>query len=110
MWPGVVGVDRLKPEYEIHAWLGLAGSTEIPETNRCGSLAASESIRVNEAAAALTASAFLDTKTRPVLVAAHSVDVSLVARSVAAIVPPARSPNAALISCVVAAGPPSGSQ
>jgi hypothetical protein len=31
-WPGVTGVRALKPEYAIHARLGLAGSAAI--TNR----------------------------------------------------------------------------
>src|SRR6266540_1135322 len=76
------------------------------DTNRFGSFAASGSSRVNATDAAGSASAFFEMKTRPVEVAAQRVDVSVVARSTATTVPPARSPNAALVSRV----PPSGCQ
>src|SRR5207247_2951834 len=75
-------------------------------TKRLGSFDASESSRVNDTELAGSASAFFDTKTRPVAVAAQSVDVSLGARSTATTSPPARSPYVADVS----AGPPSGCQ
>src|SRR6266508_3856954 len=61
------------------------------ETNRFGSFAASVSSRVNVTEVAGSASAFFEMKTRPVVVAAHSVDVSPGARSTATTLPPARS-------------------
>src|SRR5712691_6645465 len=76
------------------------------ETNRFGSFAANESSRVNVTPLAGSAPAFFEMKTRPVEVAAQSVDVSLDARSTATTSPPARSPNVADVSV----GPPSGCQ
>ena len=57
--------------------------------NRPGLFAASESMRVyvTDPAAALE---FFETKRRPVVVAAHSVPVSLGARSIAPTLPPER--------------------
>jgi hypothetical protein len=61
------------------------GSTKIPVTNRPGSAVADGSVSsrvyVTDPAAA---SAFFEMKTRPVLVATHSVPVSLGARARAA--------------------------
>src|SRR5712691_11962172 len=78
----------------------------IPDTNRPGSAVADGNVSnlVNVTLAA-AASAFLKMKTRPVLVAAHNVPVSLGARSTAATVPRERSPKAAEVSDVAPAGP-----
>src|SRR3954469_11122514 len=73
------------------AWLGSAGSTAIPETNRPGVLFVS--MRVKLTAPGL-ASAFLETKTRPIRVPAQSVLSSEGARVVATTYSPARLPNA----------------
>src|SRR6185295_9767750 len=67
-------------------------------TKRLGSLAASESSRVHVTADAGSASTFFEMKTRPVVVAAHAVEPSPEVRSIAAMLPPARSPQAALVS------------
>src|SRR5437867_4525941 len=62
----------------------------MPLTKRPGLFASSESSRVydTEPAAAL---AFVEMKTRPVVVAAHSVPVSLAVRAIAATFPPERA-------------------
>src|SRR6266508_4571096 len=99
-WPGVAGVVALKPLYEINARLGFVGLTKTPVTNRPGSAVDSESSLVNVTALAGSASAFAEMKTRPVVVAAHNVDVFDGARSTAATAPPARSPHAASVSRV----------
>jgi hypothetical protein len=88
--PGVVGVAALNPLNEIHAWFGSVGSMEIPLTNRPG--VEDVSIRVNVTPVAGSALAFFETKTRPVVVAAQRVELSLRARSTAATKPPARVP------------------
>jgi hypothetical protein len=49
-------------------------------------------MRVNDTVVAGSAFAFFETKTRPRSVAAHRVDGSLRARSMAATVPPSRVP------------------
>ncbi len=59
----------------------------MPLTKRPGVLAVSIRVNVTEPAAA---SAFCETKTRPVVVATHIVPVSLGARSMAATFPPER--------------------
>src|SRR5829696_951548 len=78
------------------------------ETNRPG-VTASSSTRVQLTLVATrapatiatgSASTFFDTNTRPVVVAAHAVDVSALVRSTAAIAPPARSPQATFVSVV----------
>src|ERR671914_459861 len=66
-------------------------------TNRFG-VAASSSSRVHPTVAGLAASTFLLMKTRPVVVAAHAVDVSAVVRSTAATAGPARSPQKASVN------------
>src|SRR5437870_4507993 len=63
----------------------------MPLTNLPGLLADSPSIRLNVTETAGSAFAFVETKTRPVVVAAQTVDVSPVARSTAATLPPERS-------------------
>ena len=67
--------------------------------NRFGSTADDESRRsqTTEAAGSL---ALLEKKTRPVVVAAQSVPVSAVLRSIAATLPPERSPHVAEVSRV----------
>jgi hypothetical protein len=79
---------------------------KIPVTYLAGLFVASESSRTNATELAGSASAFDVMNTRPFVVAAHSVDVSVVARSTAAIAPPARSPQPA----AVRAGEPSATQ
>src|SRR2546425_506845 len=74
----------------MNAWFALAGSTEILDTARAGVFDAVESILVNATAAGLAASAFFEMKTRPVVVAAHSVELSLVARESQLTLPPER--------------------
>src|SRR5438132_14265754 len=71
----------------------------MPLTNRPGLFASSESSRVyvTELAAA---SAFFEMKTRPVVVAAQSVPVSLEVRWIAATLPPERVPHAEEVSRV----------
>ena len=69
-------------------------------TNRPGMVAESSSRRVHETALAGSASTFFEMKTRPVVVAAHALDVSAVVRSIAAMLPPARLPQAAFVSRV----------
>src|SRR5918994_6039534 len=82
------------------------------DTNRFGSIAVSSSSRVHETLVATrcvygsfggirglrstvgSAFTFFVMKTRPVLVAAHAVNVSAVVLSTAATLPPARSPQA----------------
>src|SRR5262245_34013891 len=71
----------------------------MPLTKRFGSTLESGSMRVKTTAVSGSASPFLETKTRPVEVAAQIVDVSPTARSTAATVPPILSlPNPALLS------------
>src|SRR5436853_3839219 len=77
----------------MYAWFGLAGSIEILDTARPGALAASVSSRVNVTALAGFASAFFEMKTRPVVVAAHSVELSLVVRLIQPMDPPLRLPR-----------------
>ena len=55
----------------------------MPETNRPGAAVDVLSIRVNDTLPASAASAFFDTKTRPVAVAAQSVELSPVVRATA---------------------------
>src|SRR5512132_259081 len=69
-------------------------------TNRFGVAAESSSSRVQVTALAGSASTFFEMKTRPVVVAAHAVDVSAAVRSIAAVAPPARVPHAAFVSGV----------
>src|SRR5260221_1202649 len=84
----------------------------MPLTNRFGLLTASESTRTKVTEDAGSSSAFLLTKTRPVAVAAHSVEESLaVRRRSATPLPPAGSgPKPLPINCPAALGSPSGAQ
>jgi hypothetical protein len=61
--------------------LASLGSTKIAVGYRGGSFAESGSSRTNCTDVGSAASAFFDMKTRPALVAAHSVEVSLLPRS-----------------------------
>src|SRR6266542_2951666 len=78
----------------------------MPDTNRFGSAVADGSVSsrvyVTDPAAA---SAFFEMKTRPVVVAAHRVPVSLGARSIAATKPVARVPYEAAVRSVFPLGP-----
>src|SRR5690242_2795604 len=65
---------------------------------RPGEFAASVSMRVNATEAGFAAFAFFETNTRPVVVAAHSVDASLVERWSQPTFPPARVPAAVPVS------------
>src|SRR5690349_14811102 len=69
-------------------------------TARPGEFAASVSMRVNVTAPGVAAFAFCETKTRPVVVAAQSVDASLVERWSQPTLPPPRVP-----ACPVSEGP-----
>src|SRR5438034_4008176 len=75
----------------MYAWFGFAGSTEMLLIGRPGEFAASVSSRVNVTALAGSASAFFETKTRPKVVAAHSVLLSLGARDTQPTRPPLRT-------------------
>src|SRR5262245_50212593 len=67
-------------------------------TNRFGSTTERGSIRVKTTDPSGSVSPFLETKTRPVVVAAQIVEVSVVARSTAETVPPILSvPKPALL-------------
>src|SRR4051812_33592298 len=66
--------------------------------NLPGEFAAVWSMRLNTTEAAGSASPFFETKTRPVVVAAHRVLLSAVVRSRAATFPPERVPKLALVS------------
>src|SRR6266545_571298 len=88
-WPGVFMVY---PLYEMKAWFPFAGSTWMLLTNLFG-VTASSSSRVHETAAAALASTLREMNTRPVVVAAHAVDVSAEVRSTAATAPPDRTPQ-----------------
>src|SRR6266511_528187 len=68
-------------------------------TNRFG-VTASSSSRVHKTALAGSASTFFEMKTRPTVVAAQALDVSAGVRSMEAVAPPARSPQAASLSGV----------
>src|SRR5919198_959433 len=76
------------------------------ETNRFGLFGASESSRVNVTEAAGSASAFFEMKTRPLDVAAQSVELSPPPLSTATTSPPSRPPKVADVSN----GPPGGCQ
>jgi len=67
-------------------------------TKRFGSIVVSSSSRVHVTEAAGSASTFFEMNTRPVVVAAQAEDASATVRSIAATAPPARSPQAALVS------------
>src|SRR2546425_8879046 len=67
-------------------------------------------MRVNVTAVAGSAFAFFETKTRPVLVAAHRVEASLRARTTAATVPPVRDPYAGAFNFPSSPGLPSFTQ
>src|SRR5260221_8745216 len=95
---GVFFFFKQKTAYEMNAWLGLAGSMAMVVMKRPGELAAVLSMRWKPTEAAESASAFLETKTRRVVVAPHSVELSPVVRESAATLPPLRLPNAALVS------------
>src|SRR6266852_5324274 len=84
----------------------------MPLTKRLGLFAASVSIRARATEEAGSASAFLRTKTRPGEVAAHSVELSLGVRAIAATpLPPARvGPKPAPVNCPEAPSVPSGAQ
>jgi len=93
-WPGVVGVTALYPEYEIHAWFTLFGSTVIPLGNRVGDAPDAElSIRSQVTFAGSLASALWVTKMRPAEVAAQIVPWSALSRAIHEIEPPLRSPT-----------------
>src|SRR5512132_339772 len=86
MWPGVAGVLRSKPRYEIQAWFGSAGSMKIDDTNRPGAplpVSSSSLVKVTELAG--SAPAFFEITTRPFCAAAHSVLESDGARSTAVV-------------------------
>src|SRR5215213_9076417 len=74
----------------MNAWFGFAGSIEMLDTARPGAFASSVSRRVNVTFASLAALAFFEMKTRPVVVDAHSVELSLVARETQPTLPPER--------------------
>src|SRR4051794_38759329 len=82
----------------------------MPLTKRGGSTSDIVSIRVSSTELGSAASALLETNTRPVLVAAQSVELSVVARSFAATIPPARSPSVSDVSRPFVDGSPSGCQ
>ena len=86
----------------------------MPLGNRFGRLVAPwTSIRVYVTADAGSASAFLDTNTRPTDVAAHIVPVSAVVRSIAATLPPPRLPSPGAVrspALPAPPGPPSASK
>src|SRR5215217_1268507 len=63
----------------------------MPLTKRFGSLATSESSRVKTTLLAGSACAFLVMNSRPAVVDAHKVPVSLAARAIRPMKPPARS-------------------
>src|ERR671930_529731 len=69
-------------------------------TKRFGVTAESSSRRVHETALAGSRSTFVEMKTRPLLVAAHAVEVLAVVRSIAATAPPALEPHAPSVSGV----------
>src|SRR6266487_5731786 len=69
-------------------------------TNRFGVAAESSSRRVHETALAGSWSTFFEMKTRPLVVAAHTVEVSAFVRSIAATAPPDRVPHAASVNGV----------
>src|SRR2546429_8940252 len=79
----------------------------MPLTNRPGSAAADGGVssRVQVPADGAASFAFFEMKPRPVVVAAHSVPVSLGVRARAATKPPARVPYAAAVRSVAPAGP-----
>src|SRR5437763_15109464 len=77
----------------MYAWFGFAGSTEMLLIGRPGEFAASVTSRVNVTALAGSASAFYEMKTRPRIVAAHNVELSLVVRLIQPIAPPLRVPR-----------------
>jgi hypothetical protein len=83
MWPGVAGVLRSKPMYEIQAWFASAGSMKIDDTNLPGAAVVSSSSRVKLTELAGSAPAFLEMTTRPFCAAAQSVFESDGARSAA---------------------------
>src|SRR5947207_838933 len=68
----------------------------MPLTKRLGVVG--RSIRFHVTADAGSASTFFEMKTRPLVVAAHDVEVSPAVRSIAAMLPPERSPQVALVS------------
>src|SRR5262245_16879587 len=85
-WPGVAGVDKSKPRYEIQAWFASAGSMKIDETKRPGALLpASSSSRVNVTELAGSAPAFFEITTWPFCAAAQRVFESEGARSAAVV-------------------------
>src|SRR6476646_7956520 len=67
-------------------------------TARPGEFAARPSMRVNDTAPGDAAFAFFDTNTRPVVVAAHSVEESVAERCSQPTLPPARVPAAVPVS------------
>ena len=83
----MVGVFALKPLNVIHAWFASFGSTKIAVGYRAGVAPAegSLSIRSKTTVAGFAAFAFVETNTRPPLVAAQSVEVFDGARSTTAV-------------------------
>src|SRR2546430_13652400 len=92
----------------MYAWFGFAGSTEMLLIGLPGEFAASVSRRVNVTALAGSASALLEMKTRPRVVAAQSVELSLGAREIQLTLPPPRVPRAVFV--VVSESPSSVTQ
>src|SRR6266496_3431373 len=74
----------------MYAWFGFIGSTEILLIGRPGEFVASVSILLNVTVVSGSASAFFETKTRPKVVAAHNVLLSLGARDTQPTRPPLR--------------------
>src|SRR5579871_2069027 len=72
----------------MYARFGFVGSTTIPDTNRCGAADDVLSIRVKVTAEAVGLSAFCETNTRPVDVAAQRVLWFAFVRAIAATTPP----------------------
>src|SRR5258708_32547591 len=92
----------------MYAWFAFAGSTEMLEIGRPGEFAARLSSRVHVRADAGSASAFFEMKTRPRVVAAHNVELSLDARETQPTLPPPRVPRAGFL--VVSDRPSSATQ
>src|SRR6476469_7714328 len=82
----------------MYAWLGFVGSMEILDTARFGEFGADKSHRVNVTVLAGSASAFFEMKTRPVVVDAHSVELSAVVRLIQPMAPPLRVPRLAEVN------------
>src|SRR5205809_5082272 len=74
----------------MYAWFAFIGSTEMLLIGRPGEFVASVSILLNVTVVCGSASAFFETKTRPKVVAAHNVLLSLGARDTQPTRPPLR--------------------